>query len=390
MAWPAMRIGKIARPIDRKVSVDPDKSYRLLGMRSQIGGPFLRETKSGSDISASHLNRVHTGDFVYSRLSAWQGSFGVIPRELDGAFVSGEFPIFEIDHARADARFLVFWFGLPASQKAVGMKCFGSTRVRFKREYFLDLSIPLPPLDEQRQIVGQLERLAGMIEERRKAVTATEADIRALLAKAFEGAIAGAARRPLNEVAPLVRRSVEIESDVRYPELGVRSFGRGTFHKPALTGLDVGTKKLFRMEPGDLLFNIVFAWEGAVAVVQSEDKNRFGSHRFLTCVTLPNVATPKFLLFYFLTCEGLRQLGDASPGGAGRNRTLGLKKLQAIEVPVPPIETQRWFDHVQEKADQVRRIRSEVSFDVGALSSAMLRESFAGGENQTPHSVTTS
>ena len=67
------------------------------------------------------------------------------------------------------------------------------------------------------------------------------------------------------EVAPLVRRPVEIDLDAAYPELGVRSFGRGTFHKPELPGVEVGNKKLFRICAGDLVFNIVFAWEGAVA-----------------------------------------------------------------------------------------------------------------------------
>ncbi len=185
------------------------------------------------------------------------------------------------------------------------------------------------------------------------------------------------------EVAPLVRRPVEIQLDESYPELGVRSFGRGTFHKPTVPGIKVGTKKLFRIEPGDLVFNNVFAWEGAVALVQSHDKGRVGSHRFLTCVPVPNAVTADFLLFYFLTREGLKQLGDASPGGAGRNRTLGLKKLETIEVPVPPIGAQCWFDRLRGKVDRIRRIRSETSVAMDTLSSAALRETFGEEGHET-------
>ncbi|MCY4393928.1 MAG: restriction endonuclease subunit S [Rhodospirillaceae bacterium] len=325
---------------------------------------------------------MEVGDFIYSRLFAWQGSFGVIPQQFDGAFVSGEFPIFEVDPARADARFLVFWFGLPESQKIVEADCFGSTpgtRNRYKEAYFLNLSVPLPPLDEQRRIVTRLDRIAELIEKRRQAIAASEAELQALLSKAFKRAIHRTPLRSMAEVAPLVRRPVEIEPDKSYPELGVRSFGRGTFHKPALDGAQVGTKKLFHIEPGDLVFNIVFAWEGAVAVVQSDDKGRVGSHRFLTCVTAPNTVTADFLQFYFLTHDGLQQLGEASPGGAGRNRTLGLKKLEAIKVPVPPIGVQHWFDHLLAKAYRVRRIRDGTAQDIDALPSAMLREVFGGG-----------
>ena len=392
--WPRFPMSEVARPIHRKVTVDPEKSYRLLGMKSRIGGPFVREKKFGSEISTSTLNQVRAGDFIYSRLFAWQGSFGVVPEQLDGAFVSGEFPLFEFDPARVEARFLVLWFGLPGSQKTVEADCFGSTpgtRNRYKEKYFRRLAVPLPPLDEQRRIVARFDRLQGFIEKRREAIAAVDADLDILLLKAFERVIADAPYRPMSEVAPLVRRPVtEIDPGGSYPELGVRSFGRGTFHKPALTGIEVGSKRLFRIESGDLIFNNVFAWEGAVAIAQPEDDGRSGSHRFITCVPMPGTTTAQFLLFYFLTAQGLQQLGEASPGGAGRNRTLGLKKLAAIMVPVPPIEAQHWFNRLMVKARDARQIRERTAHDIDALSSAILREAFAGGERQIPQSVETS
>jgi type I restriction enzyme S subunit len=197
-----------------------------------------------------------------------------------------------------------------------------------------------------------------------------------MLLKAFQRVIDGAPLRPMAEVAPLVRRPVEVEPDKTYMELGVRSFGRGTFHKPGLSGMEVGSKKLFTIESGDLVFNIVFAWEGAVAIAKPEDDGRVGSHRFLTCVTNPDQVAAEFLLFYFRTTEGLQKLGEASPGGAGRNRTLGLKKLEVIEVPVPPIETQHWFSRIQAKAQEIRSIRMRTTEDVDALMPALLHEVF--------------
>ena len=53
-----------------------------------------------------------------------------------------------------------------------------------------------------------------------------------------------------------------------------------------------------------------------------------------------DTATVEFLRFYFSTCEGLEKLGEASPGGAGRKRTLGLKKLELLNVPIPSIKRQ--------------------------------------------------
>lgn len=381
MVWPTVELGDVTREIDRSEAVRPESTYRLLGMRSKIGGPFLRETKLGTETSATRLSRVKTGDFIYSRLFAWQGSFGVIPENLEGCYVSNEFPLFEVDEERLDSRFLTFWFGLRSTQRAVETDCYGSTpgtRNRFKETYFKKLRVPLPPLSEQRRIVARLDRVASLVDERRQVLAEAVKDTDVLLHKAFQHVVAGADYLPMERAAPLIRRPVDVQPDESYPELGVRSFGRGTFHKPALEGTQVGSKKLFLIEPGDLVFNIVFAWEGAVAIAKQEDSARAGSHRFLTCVPDPTIASADFLLYYFLTREGIDKLGEASPGGAGRNRTLGLKKLAAIDVPVPPIERQRWFDDLQGKVRELRRTRADTAIDLDALLPAMLHEVFGG------------
>jgi type I restriction enzyme, S subunit len=143
-------------------------------------------------------------------------------------------------------------------------------------------------------------------------------------------------------IAPIVRRSVEIHQDQAYPELGIRSFGRGTFHKPALRGADVGTKRLFRIESGDLVFSNVFAWEGAIAVASPADAGRFGSHRFITCVVDSERANATYLKLYLTASpDGRAQVLHASPGGAGRNRTLGVEKMGQIHVPLPPLTEQQ-------------------------------------------------
>lgn len=367
------------------VEPEPEQIYKRITARLWGKGLTLRAKVPGSTIAAARQLCAQSGQFLVSRIDARHGAFGIVPDELGGALVSNDFPCFDIDARLVSPRYFEWYSRTSTFVDLCRRASEGSTnRVRLKENELLNMQIPLPSLDEQRRIVARLDRVAELIEERRQAAAAAEAELQALLSKAFELAIAGARRHPMAEVAPLVRRPVEIQLDKSYPELGVRSFGRGTFHKPALPGIQVGTKKLFRIEPGDLVFNNVFAWEGAVAVVQSCDKGRVGSHRFLTCVPLPNTVTADFLLFYFLTREGLQRLGEASPGGAGRNRTLGLKKLETIEVPAPPIRTQCWFDRLQDKADQIRRIRAEASVAIDTLSSAVLREVFGGEGHATP------
>ena len=155
----------------------------------------------------------------------------------------------------------------------------------------------------------------------------------------------------LSEIAPVTRRPVEVDASANYPELGIRSFGKGTFHKPAVSGMEVGSKRLYRIEPGDLLFSNVFAWEGAVAVASNDDAGRFGSHRFIACTVDKTRADARYLLHYLISATGIEQLQEASPGGAGRNRTLGLSKLGDIAIPLPPLAVQKF---VSDKIDSVK------------------------------------
>src|SRR5205807_2085061 len=111
-----------------------------------------------------------------------------------------------------------------------------------------------------------------------------------------------------------------------YREIGIRSFGKGIFHKAPIQGSALGSKRVLRIEPGDLVFNNVFAWEGAVAVAGPEEAGMIGSHRFVTYTVNPGKATAAFLQLFFKTNTGREILLKASPGSAGRNKTLGLDR----------------------------------------------------------------
>ncbi len=358
--------------------VEAGRTYPNIGIYSFGRGTFSKAAIDAAETSASTLYRVRMGQIIYSRLFAFEGAYASVPPEHDGAFVSNEFPTFTVDPARAEPAFIGWlfrWAGTWRSLRAgaVGM---GDRRQRVHPERVLQHRLNLPSLNEQRRIVERLDSTAAAIASRAERAAATGAEIGAMLAAVFAQIASTAPRAMMRDISPLVRRPVTIDEYTTYPELGVRSFGRGTFHKPALSGMELGSKRLFSIEPGDLLFNIVFAWEGAVAVAQPEDASRVGSHRFLTCVPTPGMATATFLRYWFLSAEGLLALGRASPGGAGRNRTLGIKALEAIEVPLPPFDAQQWFDALQAKARAAQTSQADAAAELAALLPAMLNEAF--------------
>jgi type I restriction enzyme, S subunit len=106
--------------------------------------------------------------------------------------------------------------------------------------------------------------------------TDEERQLRQMLLGAFGRIAKSAPRVAMRQAAPLIRRPTNIDPSESYAEFGIRSFGKGTFHKPALSGFDLGSKRIFRIEKGDLLLSNVLAWEGAIAVAKSEDDSNCG------------------------------------------------------------------------------------------------------------------
>lgn len=361
------------------VAVERDAQYQFAGVKSFGGGVFRSALKSGSDFAYRALTRVMKDEFVYPKLMAWEGALGVVPEDCDGLVVSPEFCVFVVDRKVVEPRWLDLYFRQPSVWPALAGGSAG-TNMRRRRIYpadFLRFMIPLPSVDVQRAVLKHVDEVLADVEQHRRSIGAASAALNAALLGEYHRISAVAPRRPMSLVAPLVRREVEVDLAGAYLELGVRSFGRGTFHKPPLAGADVGSKRLFTVVPGDLIFNIVFAWEGAVAVARSLDAGRVGSHRFLTCVPAKDEALADFLCFHFLTDDGLAALGGASPGGAGRNRTLGLQALAAIDVPVPPFADQQRFVGLLRLRDETHARHAAASAKCEALVPELLRAVFA-------------
>ena len=97
---------------------------------------------------------------------------------------------------------------------------------------------------------------------------------------------------------------------------------------------------VFRIEPGDFVLNIVFAWEGAVAVVSEDEARMIASHRFPTFRPSLDVDLD-YLLMVCQSEQGRRLLEVNSPSRGLRNKTLRIGSFLDEEIPLPPLDGQR-------------------------------------------------
>jgi type I restriction enzyme S subunit len=370
----------IAPVVRRPVQTLPEEHYPEVGIRSFGKGVFHKPVKTGLEIGDKRLFSWCKDDLLFNVVFAWEGAVAVATELEHGKVGSHRFLTCVVDPTLALPRFLFWWFVHDLGRdQLLRASPGGAGRNRtLGVDKLARIEVPLPPLDEQKRIVSRLDGAVALVEERRRAIDAAEHEMQSMLSKAFQVAIDGATLRPMSEVAPLVRRQVKIDAEATYTEIGVRSFYNGIFHRRTVMGSEFSWQDLFWLKEGDLVFSNLMAWEKAIALASAEDEGTVGNHRMLTCEVNPDLATPGFLMAYFRTFEGYSSIVGHSPGTIARNKTLSSKKLPTIQVPVPDMAKQRWFDELEAKANEARAIRARTAMDVEALIPAMLHEIFSG------------
>jgi type I restriction enzyme, S subunit len=138
-----------------------------------------------------------------------------------------------------------------------------------------------------------------------------------------------------------VGQPVDVDLNEVYREIGIRSHGKGLFHKLEVKGKSLGNKRVFKVHVPAIVLNIVFAWEHAIALTSDKEDGFIASHRFPMYVPLNNKCELTFVLYFFLRKYGKYLLEIASPGGAGRNKTLGQKEFLKLKVTFPKLNEQK-------------------------------------------------
>jgi type I restriction enzyme S subunit len=147
--------------------------------------------------------------------------------------------------------------------------------------------------------------------------------------------------KKIEQIVKRVSLPVNVEETTSYQQIGIRSHGKGIFHKEAVSGKALGEKRVFWVQPNMLVVNIVFAWEQAIAKTTTNEIGMIASHRFPMYEPLKNLSELNYILYFFLTKKGKALLELASPGGAGRNKTLGQKEFELLKINVPTLPEQQ-------------------------------------------------
>lgn len=171
--WREFAMAELLSPAGVVNRVAVDETYPNFGILSFGRGAFRKPPIDGARTSAKELFRVRSGQFIYSRLFAFEGAFGRVPDSFDGWFVSSEFPAFDSNDRLVTSEFLAAYFQAPSSWAAVAesIRGLGLRRQRLQPEQLLAHRLFVPPRHEQNGIKAALHLVdrVGALRDQQKA-----------------------------------------------------------------------------------------------------------------------------------------------------------------------------------------------------------------------------
>ncbi|MGH3873347.1 MAG: restriction endonuclease subunit S [Pseudonocardiaceae bacterium] len=378
--YPERRLGDVIRLDIDEVSVSPNFTYEIAGVYSFGRGLFSRGPIQGTQTSYTKLNRLRNSSIVLSRLKAFEGAISLVNKEFDGSFLSSEFPTFSAS-VDTDGRYIGFLCQWPEFWKSLskGSKGLGARRERVSVERLLEIKAPLPDLVEQQRVADKLDALLGRVDAVQE-LRASFSNLQGSLNESLVSRISEEAVETVQvgDVLALARTPITIDPEAPYHVIGVKSFGKGIIHYPSTLGSDVSKLSYFKLPADALLLSNIKAWEGAIGVTtETVARDYVASNRFLSYMPCDERVNSSYLRHYFLSHRGLAQVSAASPGGADRNRTLGRKRFEALEIPLPlRAEQDRVARILDSFAECVSKVHAGPALD--ALRPSILNAAFTG------------
>ena len=164
-----VQIGQIVRRNQTPIELEDEVTYKQITVRTKGGGACLRGIKLGKEINTKKQYIVTQGQFIMSKIDARNGAFGVISKDLDGAIVTADFPVFDVDTNAIIPEFL-FLLSSTDSFARFAQSCSRGTtnRQRIDVNLFLSQRIPLPTLEQQRSITRAYDMMihqANLLED---------------------------------------------------------------------------------------------------------------------------------------------------------------------------------------------------------------------------------
>lgn len=396
--WERVPLGEVLRRRRDGIDIEDDETYKRVTIRMNFKGIGLRDTASGRDIGTKRQFLINAGQFLISKIDSRNGAYGIVPKECDGAIITGNFWAYDIDTNAVTSDFFRYFLSSQAFVDFCIRSSEGTTnRLYLQEEEFLQQEIPLPPLPEQQRIVARVKGLLAKVEEatrlREQTLTQLHEVIAAEERKIWPDEALNDAPS-LEEVTDYLsrgRQSAQGESQhylIKTQHVQMGAYVPTTARlSPDVAGK---VKPDALVKPGDTL--IACSAAGCLGRVAQymDDSGREASTDTHVAIARPKsgVVTSDYLYAYLRGAQGQHQLRSRERGDWQREKVgfrlteLNVADMRRIPIPVPSIPEQEeivtTLNKLRAKVAAIDKAQVMTKDELQALPSAILAQAFAG------------
>ncbi len=362
-------------------------------------------------LGGEHLNK--DGTFVFDNLKYIDEDFfrslkkGAIKQNdilivKDGAttgkvsFVGSDFPFkraainehlfsLRVNTAEADPKYVFLFLKSPQGQKQI-LKDFRGAAIGGISRGFVDLAeIPLPPLDEQKQIAHLLSKVEGLVAQRKQHLQQLDDLLKSVFLEMFGDPVRNERGHKLSTLGPFITHLTSGGRGwAKYYSRSGKRFIRSLDVQMNRIGSDdiayvdpPGNKETERtkVQPGDVLLTITGSKIGRVCYVPIGFEEAYVSQH--VAIIRTRGINPIYLSYYMsMPSCGQRtiskqQYGQAKPG-------LNLTQIRNFEILVPDPGLQDHFVNIVERIEGIKARYQQSVIDLENLYGSLSQKAFKG------------
>lgn len=366
--YPLIRIGSFLKRNKTQIDIEDNTVYKRVTIKLYNGGVLLRDTEIGKKIGTKKQFLISKGQFLLSKIDARNGAFGVVSDEIDGAIITGNFWTFDVDYDQINPYFLALITTTSKFMQFCQNASSGTTgRHYLQEDKFLDVKIPLPSLDKQKEIVDKVlssENLLktlklefnNLLQNFKNTIFDTSKNISKNILEFLEydklhnWSVQNLLDNQFNydqnyqliKIKKFIKRSksqIIVDDDTEYKRVTIRLYNKGVFVRDQVMGKEIGTKKQFVIKEGQFLLSKIDARNGAFGIATNEVDGAIITADFFAYDIDESQIDPYFLSLITTTEQFTEFARNSSTGTTNRQR-LNEEIFLNVEIPLPLLHEQ--------------------------------------------------
>jgi type I restriction enzyme S subunit len=388
--WPTVRLGEVceAQTGTRDPRKRPEATFRYIDIAS-VDNKSKKISEVGSVIGIEAPSRARQvlkeNDVIVSMTRPNLNAVALVPRELDDEICSTGFSVLRAKPCVLPS-YVFHYVKTPAFISATSSAVAGALYPAITASFLRSLPIPLPPLDEQRRIVGLLDRAAEIMRRADAARAKARAIIPALFLDTFGDPATNPKGWPIVELGDVIARitggkNIEAGNGTsKYRIMKVSAVTSGIFKaheaKPAPDYHIPADDHHVRV--GDFLFSRANTSElvGAVAIADDVPAGLLLPDKIWRIEWIPTRIEPRYAYSLLRSSEIRRIFAVIGSGTSGSMKNISQAKLVRVPIPLPPLAIQTAFAEQTHRLESLARHLDAAAAKAEAMAAGLSAEVF--------------